>query len=279
MSVRIFAPAKINLTLEVGAPRADGRHPLQSVVVFADVGDWVEAEAAETLSLSLSGPFASALEGEDNLVLRAARALRVDAALHLEKQLPIASGIGGGSSDAAAALRALRALYGLEFNDDELAGLARELGADVPACVGAHSAWMTGTGEEFAPLNAPQLEAVLINPLKSLSTAEVYRQFDRMGLGQTFVPRAAPAWFDTQAAIADIKAVGNQLAAPAQALMPELVHIEATLSADSRVLHVQMSGSGATLFALTANREDAQSLARDLTAREPDWWVRATRLG
>jgi len=280
MSVRVFAPAKINLTLEVGAPRADGRHPLQSVVMFADVGDWVTAEAANNLSLSLSGPFAGALaDAEDNLVLRAARALRVDAALQLEKHLPVASGVGGGSSDAAAALKALRALYGLALSDSDLAGLARELGADVPVCVAARSAWMTGTGEEFAPVDLPTLDAVLVNPLRPLATGEVYRQFDRMQLGGSFAVRASPVWRDREGAIADIRTVGNDLEAPARALMPELAAVIDALRADPRALCVGMSGSGASVFALAESAAAAHALADDLRQRAPDWWVQATRLG
>src|SRR5262249_39490392 len=139
MTARVFAPAKINLTLEVGPPQADGRHPLMSAVAFADVGDWVEAAPAQTLSLKVTGPFSHALSEEpDNSVLRAASALAEAAgvvpraALTLEKHLPIASGIGGGSSDAAAALKALNALWELHWSEAELTAIAQELGADVP---------------------------------------------------------------------------------------------------------------------------------------------------
>ena len=187
MSVRVFAPAKINLTLEVGRPRADGRHPLRSIVAFADVGDVLEAVATRDLTLTIAGPFAAALPADEtNLVLRAARALAaaagvsIGAAITLTKNLPIASGIGGGSSDAAAALKALNALWGLGRGEAQLCALARELGGDVPVCVYARSALMTGSGEEFTALALAPLDAVLVNPLAPLSTAGA-------------VPRAASA--------------------------------------------------------------------------------------
>ena len=152
MSVRVFAPAKINLTLEVGAPRADGYHPLQSAVVFAGEGDWIEVSDADALSLEITGPFSDGLSADDNLVLRAARLLdpQRGASLKLEKNLPIASGIGGGSSDAAATLLALNQLWGLQRSTGDLAQLSAALGADVPVCVYKRSAWMTGVGDQVA---------------------------------------------------------------------------------------------------------------------------------
>lgn len=281
MSVRIFAPAKINLTLEVGAPRADGYHPLQSAVVFAGVGDWIEASAAEALTLSVSGPFAGGLEGEqDNLVLRAARLLdgARGAALKLEKNLPIASGIGGGSSDAAAALIALNEIWGLGKTRDELARIAAPLGADVPVCVHQRSAWITGVGESVAAIAAPKLDAVLINPGEPLPTPPVYRRFDAMGLGGGFAERGAPDWPTREAVLEDIRRLGNDLEAPAAALMPELAELLAMLRADPRARAAALSGSGATCFAVTNDAAEAAALAADLSARNRDWWVRATTL-
>ncbi|MBL8531524.1 MAG: 4-(cytidine 5'-diphospho)-2-C-methyl-D-erythritol kinase, partial [Hyphomonadaceae bacterium] len=179
--LRVFAPAKINLTLQVGPPGGDGMHPLQSVVAFADVGDWVEVAPSEGLTLAMDGPFAPMLtQDEDNLVLRAARLLaaegqvRAGAALRLSKHLPVASGIGGGSSDAAAALKALNQLWALDLDVAALAQLGRRLGADVPVCLGARSAWMTGAGEQVAALALPEMDVVLVNPLRPAPTAQVF---------------------------------------------------------------------------------------------------------
>lgn len=287
MSVQVFAPAKINLTLEVGRPRADGMHPLQSVVAFADVGDVVSAEAGEGLSLRVAGDFADQLsEGDaENLVLRAARALAQgagvtpNAKLTLEKNLPVASGIGGGSSDAAATLRALNALWGLEYGAEQLEAIARRLGSDVPVCLSGAPAWMTGLGETWAPIRAPAFAGVLVNPLKELATPLVYGEFDRMRLGGDFAPREAPVWADRTQALSDIVATGNALTTPASALAPEIASIIEILRNDARVEHAAMSGSGATCFALVENLSDAEALAADLRDAHPDWWIVETELG
>jgi 4-diphosphocytidyl-2-C-methyl-D-erythritol kinase len=275
MSVRVFAPAKINLTLEVGRPRADGMHPLQSVVTFADVGDIIEAEAAETLSLKIVGDFADQLsEGDrDNLVLRAARALAAaanvsaGAKLTLQKDLPVASGIGGGSADAAATLRALNTLWGAGLDDTALQAIARTLGSDVPVCVFGAPAYMTGVGETFAPMRAPSFSAVLVNPLTPLATPSVYREFDRQHLGGAFTE-----------ALSTIAALDNDLEAPAVALMPDIGVIGEILRNDARVLHAGLSGSGATMFALTTDFAASESLAADIRAAHPDWWAIETEL-
>jgi len=287
MSVSVFAPAKVNLTLKVGRARADGRHPLHSVVMFADVGDIVEAAPGEGLSLTVRGEFAESLSaGEDNLVLRAARALAEAAglsepgvALSLEKNMPIASGIGGGSSDAAATLRALNELWGLKLTTAQLAEIARQLGGDVPVCVGARTAFMTGTGESFRPMHALPFAAVLVNPLIPLPTANVYRQFDRMNLGADLRPSEPPLWTNPDAALREIAALGNDLEAAARALLPELDDLAAMLRADARVLHAGLSGSGATMFALVQNSDDAAAMAEALQRAHPEWWVADTVLG
>lgn len=286
MTVRIPAPAKINLTLRVGRARPDGLHPLQSVVAFADVGEWVEAAPGPGLSLRITGRFADALgAGDDNLVLRAARALAraagladPGAALCLHKEMPVASGIGGGSSDAAATLKALDRLWGLGLGLGQLSVLARELGADVPVCVGARSAFVSGAGEQFSEIALPELFGVLVNPGRPLATADVYRRFDAMGLGGDLAQEPAPSWCSAEEAYAAIGAVGNDLQAPARALVPEIAEAAAALRADARVRCVGLSGSGATLFALTEMQEDAAALAQSLGARHPQWWARCVRL-
>jgi 4-diphosphocytidyl-2-C-methyl-D-erythritol kinase len=287
MSVRVFAPAKINLTLKVGRPRADGMHPLQSVVMFADVGDVVEAAPASGLSLSIRGEFAEGLgSGEDNLVLAAARLLAAaggvknpGAALALEKSLPLASGIGGGSADAAAALRGLNTLWGLDMSPAQLTEMARGLGADVPVCVAAQAAFMTGAGEIFAPVIAPPFAAVLVNPIIPLPTANVYRQFDRMKLGADLPPAEPPLWPSHEAALTAIAALGNDLEPAARALLPELDDIAALMRADARVSYAGLSGSGATMFALVQSDGDAAELAEAWQRSHPQWWVADTRLG
>lgn len=287
MSVRIFAPAKINLTLKVAPPRADGMHPLQSVVAFADVGDMVDAEEAEELSLSVHGPFADQISaGEDNLVLRAARALAekagrpARAALTLEKNLPVASGIGGGSADAAATLRALNDLWRLDWSNAQLAEVGAELGADVPVFfIAGAGAYMTGIGEVCTAAALPALPTVLINPLKPLATPDVYRAFDKMKLGSPLVPDAAPSWQSADQALAEMRALGNDLEPAARALLPEIGKILAACAASAYVLHAALSGSGATVFAITSDRDAGESLKRDLAKQHPGWWVKQAMLG
>ncbi len=286
MNVAVFAPAKINLTLKVGPPRADGLHPLQSVVAFADVGDVVEAEAADELLLSIHGDFADKLAADEtNLVLRAARALAsaagapAHARLSLEKNLPIASGIGGGSADAAAALMALNQLWALNWSRAQLAEAGRALGADVPVFFcGAGAAFMSGAGEICTPLKLPMLPGVLVNPLEPLATPEVYREFDRMQLGAALADEP-PHWQTEDDAIAAMRALGNDLEAPATALMPRIAEIVAELRASPTVRHAALSGSGATVFALTRDWEAAESLADLMRQRRPDCWIVESMLG
>lgn len=283
MNSRVFAPAKINLTLEVGRPRSDGFHPLQSAVMFASVGDWIEAAPGDALSLSITGAFAGALQNDDNLVLRAARLLaeaagiEPRAALTLEKNLPVASGIGGGSSDAAAALKALVALWGLDANLP--AAIAARLGADVPVCLSARSAWMTGVGEILEPLTAPVLEVVLVNPRSPLPTADVFRAFDALGLGAAFAPRSAPVWRNRDEVLADLAAWGNDLLPAARACSQSVRAVEQVLHAEASAHHVGLSGSGATFFCVTEDAPAATELAASLRTRFPDWWIEAAVLG
>lgn len=286
MSVRVFAPAKVNLTLRVGAPRADGLHPLQSVVAFGEVDEWVAAAAAERLSLTISGPLAANVPADEtNLVLRAARALAETvgiahpaAALTLHKDMPAASGIGGGSSDAAAALKALNALWNLGLSEAALIDVARPLGADVPVCVAGRSAFMTGAGERFVDLVVPELHAVLVNPNVPLSTPAAYSRFDNMGLGADLPEASPPVWSTMEEAIVGAAAIGNDLAEPARALMPAIAEIESRLRADARVRYAALSGSGATVFGLVGDRNEAESLTQSLWLEHPHWWARATVL-
>ncbi len=287
MSVRVFAPAKINLTLRVGRPRADGLHPLHSVVAFAaDAGDYVEATPAEHLSLRITGPFAEGLAAdESNLVLRAARALAeaagkpAKAAITLEKNLPVASGIGGGSADAAATLQALNHVWGIGWSAPQLAALGATLGADVPVFFSSQrAALMTGIGEICEPFEAPEFDAVLVNPLTPLPTSEVYRRFDHMHLGSV-LSGGERGWTTREAALNVIAAAGNDLFAPARVLAPVLDEMASLLRARPQVQYAGLSGSGATMFGLCNDRAGAESAANEMKRLRPAWWVQPARLG
>jgi 4-diphosphocytidyl-2-C-methyl-D-erythritol kinase len=268
------APAKVNLYLHVTGRRADGYHLLDSLVVFAGAGDRLEALPSTDLTLRVEGPEAEALTAEpDNLVLRAARALAAAAgieprgALLLHKALPVASGIGGGSADAAAALRALNALWGLGWSDTRLAEVALPLGADIPVCVTSRPCRMSGVGEVLAPAPAlPRFGMVLVNPRIALPTPAVFRA--RVG---GFAPPAAlpSAWVDCATMARDLAALGNGLEAAAIALCPAVAEVLAALRDRPGCLLARMSGSGATCFAIFAQPEEARRAA---AALPPAWW-------
>jgi len=276
------ARAKINLFLHVTGMRPDGYHRLQSLVVFADIGDTITAEPSAMLSLSLDGPFGDVLEvSEDNLVLRAALALqdragpRDGAALLLTKRLPVASGIGGGSADAAATLRGLSRLWSLEISDAELEAMALPLGADVPVCIGSRARMMGGIGEVLDEAPAlPPVWMVLVNPMRGLETRAVFAARDAAATSR---PVSPPPRFDSAQDLAAwlSQETGNDLSAAARSLLPEITRIEAALGAQAGALHVGMSGSGATCYALFATREAAVAGAKALRSAERDWWVEA----
>ena len=282
MSIRVFAPAKINLTLQVGRRRVDGMHPIQSVVAFADAGDWIEAAESDKLSLTLRGAFAHELEHEDenNLVIRAARALAkgagvpAKAALTLDKQLPIASGIGGGSSDAAATLKALNALWRLGLSEAELAEIGRPLGSDVPMCVAARAVYATGAGDACEPIELPKLHALLVNPRAPLSTAAVYKEFDAMNGGGAFAPAPAPQWKRPEDVWRGVQTIRNDLYPAALALLPSSAALYHNIATDKRTRCSSLSGSGATYFALTESRQEALNLGADISWLHPECWVR-----
>jgi 4-diphosphocytidyl-2-C-methyl-D-erythritol kinase len=286
MAVTAFAPAKVNLYLHLTGRRADGYHLLDSLVAFADIGDRVTARPAPALSLEVIGPEAASLadEGGDNLVLRAARLLAehagigaAGAALHLEKNLPVAAGVGGGSSDAAAAMRALCALWRVAIDEASLAELGAQFGADVPACLYARAAWVGGIGERIEPApDLPQAGIVLANPRRKLPTAAVFRA--RRGLLGGAVERLAPMPLDAAGLARALVLRRNDLTAAAIALVPE---IDAVLTALARLpgaLIARMSGSGATCFALFADRAAAERACVGLAAEKPSWWCTAGAL-
>ena len=284
-----LAPAKINLFLHVGAPGADGYHPVCSLMVFADAGDRVTLHEGDALAVKVRGPFGGQLAGEgDNLVLRAARALLAKArgpqaprAFILDKRLPVAAGLGGGSSDAGAALRLLREDMTPRLDDAELEAVAASLGADGAACLWGRPVVAEGRGERLSPApGLPILEAVLVNPGVSVSTPAVYGAFDEAGVFGDIEPPALPEAFESVEEVAGwLATTRNDLEASAIALAPEIGDVLATLSDEPEALIARMSGSGATCFALCQSEVEAETLAERIMAMKPDWWVQRCRLG
>ena len=279
-----LAPAKLNLYLHVVGRRPDGYHELDSLVAFADIADEVVAAPASTLSLAVAGPFGSALGGNKrgNLVWRAAMALARElrrppgAALTLVKNLPVASGIGGGSSDAAATLRVLIALWRATLDEDALARLAAELGADVPVCLAARTAWLGGIGERIEPAPPlPPTAVVLVNPRRPLPTPAVFKT--RRGPFSTLARFTAPP-ADAAALAALLAERHNDLTTAAVELVPEIATVLARLDKLDGALIARMSGSGATCFALFAADAAAAAAAQQMARDQPEWWVAAGRL-
>lgn len=271
--MRESAKAKVNLFLHVGARRADGFHELESLAAFAEAGDALEFETAETLSLALEGPFASSLRNEpDNLILRAAGALAARAGIEprakitLTKYLPVASGIGGGSADAAAALRGLCRLWNISPSLNEI---ALSLGSDVPVCLESRSAWMAGRGEHVTPVSLPRIPMVLVNPGVSVSTAEVFsRAKARSGIGAA-KPGALHA---TAELVSYLRTTTNDLEAPAREIAPVIGDVLSALS-DSGAILARMSGSGATCFGIYRSDADVEKAAGVIADAHERWWV------
>ncbi|TPW05912.1 MAG: 4-diphosphocytidyl-2-C-methyl-D-erythritol kinase [bacterium] len=281
-----LAPAKVNLFLHVGPLEADGYHPLASLVAFADIGDRLTVEPAERLSLAVCGPFAGALEGEgDNLVLRAVRALGAAAGIGepglritLDKQLPVAAGLGGGSSDAGAALKLARDALGLPLNDEALAGIAAGIGADGPMCLHARAAWAEGRGDALTfETSLPPLPALLVNPGVPSSTGAVYRAFDDSASGSADRPLPPSAW-DPASILDWLATQRNDLQAPAVSLAPAIGEALAATADLPGARLTRMSGSGATVFALFDTAAAAEAAGVALSALRPGWWVRPTVL-
>lgn len=287
-AVTVQAPAKVNLYLHVTGKREDGYHLLDSLVAFAGIGDTLVLEPADGLHLELAGPNADALAAaalaadDDNIVLRAARALAAHAGIEaharitLTKRLPVAAGIGGGSADAAATLRGLMQLWTLDLPEDELRALGLSLGADVPVCLAGRPTTMTGVGEHLAAAPAlPPAWLVLVNPRRPLSTPAVFKA--RTGGFTPAAPlTAAPA---DAAALAQALAVRrNDLTQAAIALEPVVADMLAVLAAQPDCLLARMSGSGATCFGLFATEPAAHSAAITLSKSHPTWWTAAAPL-
>lgn len=281
---RVFAPAKINLFLHVGGRRVDGYHELESLVAFADVGDDLEFKNADTSSLTVIGPFGEALKDDaDNLILRAARGVAMLAghdlprAITLTKNLPVASGIGGGSADAAATLRA----FLLEWRNDEIkladfVELAKSLGADVPVCFFGHSAWMYGIGDGIERVDLPELHAVLVNPGVAVPTREVFATLaTRSGVDKLEWPER---FGSAELVVEFLKMVQNDLEAPALKIAPVIGEVLLAIRSMEDVQLARMSGSGATCFGLFKTASAAKSAADKIAREYSHWWVTPTIL-
>lgn len=277
------APAKVNLTLHVLGRRGDGYHVLESLVAFTDIADEVTLTPGGALGLTVAGDMAAETGlAADNLILRAARTLQAEVAdlevgrFDLVKRLPTAAGLGGGSSDAAAALRLLARLNGIVPDDPRLLAAARSTGADCTVCLDPRPSMMRGAGEQVERLSAwPALDAVLVNPRVAVSTSKV---FGRLGLapgaGLGGPPHPAPTgdpWMVLAAA-------RNDLAGPARGIEPLIAEVERALASAGAHL-VRMSGSGATVVGYCDRRDEALRIAEQIGARHPAWWVRPVRLG
>lgn len=275
------APAKINLALHVVGERGDGYHLLDSLVTFTAFGDRIALSPAEEDRFTLSGRFSATLAAEnDNLVTRARDRLRAalettgqsapPVHIHLEKNLPIASGIGGGSADAAATLRGLLGLWQADLPGDRLDAIAIGLGADVPMCLAGRPLLARGIGEDITPVALPALSMVLANPLVGVSTPAVFRALASKRNAPLVLGDASVHWLD---AIAGLR---NDLEPPARGLCPQIGELADGLAAtDARV--VRMSGSGASCFALYSSDAMAEAAAASLKQQHPDWFITATR--
>lgn len=284
--------AKVNLSLRVVGRRADGYHDLESVVAFADCADRLTLEPGGELRLATTGPLAAACgETSDNLVFKAAKLL-ADAvpnlklgAFALDKVLPVAAGIGGGSADAAAALRLLARLNNLSLDDPRLQEVALATGADVPVCLFSRACDMTGVGEQLLPLALPSMPCVMVNPRVPVATKDVFRELGlRNGellVGATDVLEAS-AWPEQGGSIADwvdvLETVANDLEAPALRIEPVIGDVLEVLRNSAGVKLARMSGSGATCFAIYGVPAEAHAAAENIRRDHPGWWVHAGTL-
>lgn len=282
-AVREFAPAKVNLALHVTARRDDGYHRLDSFVVFANVGDWLETAPGEGLRLAVTGPEGASVPVDGNLVLTAAAVLAeaagrtgLGASLMLDKHLPAAAGLGGGSSDAAAALRSLNRLWDLRLDTAQLCAISLRIGADVPVCMAARSARIRSIGECITPLpDLPEFHLVLVNPGRGLATAAVFARLTHTS--NPGLPELPGRWCGLSHLVDYLASCRNDLAAAAMAAEPAILHILHALAGQRECLLARMSGSGATCFGLFATAEAAAKAAAQICEQQPGWWVACAR--
>ena len=288
MSFHEIARAKINLTLKVLGRRPDGYHDIESLVAFAEIGDRVVLTRGHECRVVTSGPFADDIDGP-NLLDKALSLLReLDPKLQLgtvllEKNLPVAAGLGGGSADAAALLRAVRSANPERAGAVAWHALAARLGADVPVCLAGTPALISGVGDKVEPLGPahrlPTMAAVLVNPRLPLPTAQVYRALAAGPTSAAGQPSALPRSFSDPADLVDaVRLHGNDLERPAISLLPAIADIKAALAAQPGCRIVAMSGSGPTCFGIFADEAAAQNAAGALTRAYPRWWVVATEV-
>lgn len=289
VSIRAFAPAKINLTLAVAGRRSDGLHEIASLVVFANAGDWVLLDTGREPAVVASGPFSEALAGPN--ILDRALALIQDRApqislgsVHLEKHLPVAAGIGGGSADAGALLRAVRQANGAVSDGVDWLVLAGELGADVPVCFEARSQWMTGSGDRLVEIagGVPPLAAVLVNPMAAVpadKTARVFRALDARSLDAGYAAPPAPRLSGLPSLLDFVRAHGNDLACAAETVVPETGAALSAIAALPGCAYAGVSGAGPTCFGIFSDEAAAKAGRAVIASKHPAWWVVDVRLG
>lgn len=272
-SLSVFAPAKLNLFLHITGKRPDGYHLIESLVVFTEFGDTLDISCADSLTLEIKGEFSGFLQSdtENNLVMKAAKLLQPyangqGAKITLHKHIPMGAGLGGGSSDAAATLRALSSLWNIDISKDELMAMALLLGSDVPACYEAVSAVISGIGEFIRPVNYESWPFVLlINPRKPLLTASVYKQF-------------SGSYAASRTDIDNLVSTQNMLEASAIQLMPEIKDIIRAIAQTKECRLARMSGSGATCFGLYDMQEHAEEAKTQIAGEFPEAWLTVTRI-
>ena len=282
-TIKIDAPAKLNLYLHVIGQREDGYHELDSLVAFASVGDLVYARPAANLNLTINGPFARQLHSiSDNLVWRTANALQnitgvhVGADLVLTKNLPISSGIGGGSANAAATIRALIGLWDINQNDYDLSAFALALGADVPVCLYGQAAFMGGIGEEIAPgPEIPNVDLVIVNPGVPVSTPDVFKI--RNG-GFSKPAKRTGKMKSLSAFTRELTCCANDLTESAITIAPDIQKVLSALNSAGDCLLARMSGSGATCFGIFKTKRHAKRAASEIATKNPDWWIKTANL-
>jgi 4-diphosphocytidyl-2-C-methyl-D-erythritol kinase len=285
--------AKVNLTLRVVGRRTDGYHDLESVVAFADCADKLTLTPGPELTLKTVGPLATACgELSDNLVLKAARLLGEavadlkTGAFVLDKLLPVAAGIGGGSADAAAALRLLARLNNLSIDDKRLQKVALKVGADVPVCLASRACDMMGVGEKLWPLSPPKMPSVLVNPCVPVATKDVFAalglRHGELRVGVADVMTEASSWPEEGGSLEEwveaLAAGSNDLEEPAKKIQPVIGKVITALNATNGAWLARMSGSGATCFAVYENTAEAQRAADKIRLEQPSWWVHAGTL-
>jgi 4-diphosphocytidyl-2-C-methyl-D-erythritol kinase len=287
--IREYAPAKINLTLEVLGKRSDGYHELRSLVAFADVGDELVLDFKRPSEVTTEGPFAASIAGANLVQTALAKLAAADPSLRLgavtlKKNLPVAAGIGGGSADAAALIRLVMSANPDRWSDFDWDGFALGLGADVPVCLAKRLSWMCGLGELVAPLALAEplaLQAVIVNPLLPVpadKTAQVFRALRASPLPENFAAGDLPEIRTPEKLLAAVRSGHNSLEAPCRQIVPAVGGILQALASLPGATLARMSGGGPTCFALFATSDAAHAAATSLSAAHPEWWVRAVVL-